>query len=63
MCLRQFTVRETQRILEANGYHKALQRSSHQVWKKNGDSVTLPAADLHSVICHRLIKEHELAIQ
>lgn len=61
--MRQYTVREMKRILEENGYKKVRQRSSHQIWKRDGDSVTLPVADLRSVICHRLIREHNLVVR
>lgn len=58
--MRQVSVREMQRLLIDNGYTKVRQRSSHQVWKKDGDTVTLPVAQLKSVVALRLIKEHQL---
>lgn len=58
--MRQFSVREMQRLLIDNGYEKVRQKSSHQVWKKGGDTITLPVAQLKSVIALRLIKEHQL---
>ena len=60
--MRQFSVREMQRLLVDNGYTKVRQRSSHQVWKKDGDTVTLPVVQLKSVVALRLIKEHRLQI-
>ena len=58
--MRQVSVREMQRMLIDNGYTKVRQRSSHQVWKKAGDTVTLPVVQLKSVVALRLIKEHRL---
>ena len=61
--MKQFTIREMQRLLSANGYTKVRQRSSHQVWKRNdGDTVTLPVATLKWVVALRLITEHRLQI-
>lgn len=61
--MKQFTIREMQRLLADNGYTKVRQRSSHQVWKRSdGDTVTLPVATLKSVVALRLIKEHRLQI-
>lgn len=58
--MKQYSVREMQKILARNGYQKVRQHSSHQIWQRNGDSISLPVADLRSVIALRLIKEHRL---
>ena len=58
--MKQYSIREMQKILTKNGYRKVRQHSSHQIWQRNGESISLPVADLHSVICLRLIKEHRL---
>lgn len=59
--MRQVSVREMQRLLLNNGYTKVRQKSSHQIWKRgDGDTVTLPVAQLKSVVALRLIKEHQL---
>ena len=60
--MKQYTVREMQKILEYNGYHKERQHGSHQIWKREGDSVTLPVINMKSVICCRLIKEHHMVV-
>lgn len=58
--MRQYTVRQFQHILDQNGFRKVRQRSSHQIWQRNGESITLPVANLRSVVCLRLIKEYHL---
>lgn len=58
--MRQVSVRDMQRLLTNNGYQKVRQRASHQIWKKDGDMVTLPVVKLKSVIALRIIKEHRL---
>lgn len=58
--MKQYSVREMQSILKQNGFTKVRQRSSHQIWQRNGDTLSLPVADLRSVICHRLIKQYQL---
>ena len=60
--MRQYSVKEMQKVLKHNGYKKVRQRSSHQIWQKGGDTLCLPVATLHSVIALRLIKEHHLGV-
>ena len=60
--MKQYSVKEMQRILKHNGYEKVRQRSSHQIWQRDSDSLCLPVATLHSVIALRLIKEHSLSV-
>ena len=60
--MRQFTVREMQHILTDNGYVLARKHSSHQIWKRDGETISLPIVTLKSVIALRLIKENRLVI-
>ena len=60
--MKQYSVREMQRILESNGFHKVRQHGSHQIWKREDVSVALPVTHLKSVICCRLIKEHHMVV-
>ena len=61
--MKQYSVRQMQRILHDNGFTLSRSHSSHQIWKRNGLTVTLPSINLHSVIALRLIKENNLKVR
>lgn len=60
--MKQYSVNDMQRILEKNGFRLFRTRGSHQVWKREEETLVLPCVRLSAVIASRLIKQYHLQI-
>ena len=60
--MRQVDVKEMKRILKKNGYSQVRTNGSHSIWKRDGDTISVPVVTFKSVIANRLIKSHNLAM-
>ena len=61
--MRQISVREMQNILKENGYEYVRQKGSHQVWKNEENTISIPVVQLKSVIANRILKENNFRIK
>lgn len=59
MRVKAYTKREFEQLLSENGYEFARCKGSHFIYKKGGETVSVPK-NLNSMIGRRLIKEHNL---
>lgn len=61
--MKDYSIREFEKILSKNGYKKRKNKGGHTVFENNkGDVVTLPSSKLFIKMTKRLIKEHELRL-
>ena len=58
----QYKPKEFQRVLRNNGWAFVRQRGSHQIWKRDGETLSLPVVTLKPCISGKLIKEYQLAV-
>lgn len=54
--------RKMDKILTSNGWSFDRRTGSHAVYRKGGETMSVPMVTLKPVIAQRLIKQYELAI-
>lgn len=58
--MKQYKVRDFEKILRQNGYKFDRQNGSHKIWKSKNNSISVPSIKLVDVVARRLIKENNL---
>lgn len=62
--MKQYTRREVERILKANGYHAERWKGSHNVWSKPGcQSICLSGQKMRCVIVRRIFRENGIDVE
>ena len=59
MRVKTYTRREFEQLLNENGFELVRCRGSHFVYKRNGETISIPK-NLNKMIGRRLVKEHNL---
>ena len=55
-------VRNFQAVLKKNGYVKVRTNGSHEIYKNESNTISVPCIKLNMLIAKRLIKENNLTI-
>ena len=53
-------LRTMRKILKNAGYVHTRTKGSHEMWSKNGNTISVPSVSLNPMIARRLIKENNL---
>lgn len=59
---KSFSARDFKRVLKKNGYKKIRQTGSHEIYKKDNRTISVPGIKLNRMIARRLIKENNLEV-
>ncbi|MEG1726198.1 MAG: type II toxin-antitoxin system HicA family toxin [Anaerovoracaceae bacterium] len=54
---KQYSVRELQHLLKANGFTEIRTKGSHQIWKKGETTIPLPVVTLNYKLAIKIAKQ------
>lgn len=56
--MKQYSVREVQRLLRDSGYSVARTRGGHQIWTDGKRSVAVTVAHMNACVANRIIRDY-----
>lgn len=60
MRAKPWDVKDFKRVLKVNGFEKKRKTGSHEIWKKDGETIVITTKNLDKLIANNIIKTHNL---